>query len=148
MLRNPGHRGVFDGTSVRGASRRGERGGAIGRGVTGTGSHELPSFRTRNIGEILRAFIIHYKATSALLQWVVLLSSPRVSKIRLIKASNLGFTKVEILPDTTNLDYVKYSLPCKSQIRRTFDMGWIWQLVPKPDPSFANLRQLGCPVRL
>jgi hypothetical protein len=26
-----------------GASRRGERGGAIGRGFTGTGSHELPN---------------------------------------------------------------------------------------------------------
>ena len=58
---------IFDESPVRGASQREERerGGAIGRGVTGTGSYELPSFRPRNGGEILRAAIIHYKVTSA-----------------------------------------------------------------------------------
>jgi hypothetical protein len=43
----------------------GEHGGAIQDG----GSTSLPSFRSRNGGEILRAAIIHYKATSARLQW-------------------------------------------------------------------------------
>jgi hypothetical protein len=42
----------------------GEHGGAIQDG----GSTSLPSFRSRNGGEILRAAIIHYKATSARLQ--------------------------------------------------------------------------------
>jgi hypothetical protein len=59
---------IFDESPVRGASRRGERGGAIGRGVAGMGSHELPSFRPCNSGEILRAAIIHNKATCARLQ--------------------------------------------------------------------------------
>jgi hypothetical protein len=54
---------VFDGSPVRGASRRGEKEEAIGRGVTGTGSHELPNIRPRNGSEILHAAIIHYKAT-------------------------------------------------------------------------------------
>jgi hypothetical protein len=34
---------IFDGTPMRGASRRGES-GAMGRGVTGTQTHKLPSF--------------------------------------------------------------------------------------------------------
>ena len=42
----------------------GEHGGAIQDG----GSTSLPSFRSRNGGEILRAAIIHYMATSARLQ--------------------------------------------------------------------------------
>jgi hypothetical protein len=42
----------------------GEHGGAIRDG----GSTSLPSFRSRNGGEILRAAIIHYMATSARLQ--------------------------------------------------------------------------------
>jgi hypothetical protein len=45
---------------VRGASRRGERGGVIGRGVTGTGSDKLPISGPRNGSEILCATIIHY----------------------------------------------------------------------------------------
>jgi hypothetical protein len=43
----------------------GEHGGAIWDG----GSTSLPSFRSRNGGETLRAAIIHYMATSARLQW-------------------------------------------------------------------------------
>jgi hypothetical protein len=43
----------------------GEHGGAIRDG----GSTSLPSFRSRNGGETLRAAIIHYMATSARLQW-------------------------------------------------------------------------------
>jgi hypothetical protein len=39
----------------------GEHGGAIRDG----GSTSLPSFRSRNGGETLRAAIIHYMATSA-----------------------------------------------------------------------------------
>jgi hypothetical protein len=42
----------------------GEHGGAIQDG----GSTSLPSFRSRDGGEILRAAIIHYMATSARLQ--------------------------------------------------------------------------------
>jgi hypothetical protein len=42
----------------------GEHGGAIRDG----GSTTLPSFRSRNGGETLRAAIIHYMATSARLQ--------------------------------------------------------------------------------
>jgi hypothetical protein len=42
----------------------GEHGGAIRDG----GSTSLPSFRSRNGGEILHAAIIHYMATSARLQ--------------------------------------------------------------------------------
>jgi hypothetical protein len=42
----------------------GEHGGAIQDG----GSMSLPSFRSRNGGETLRAAIIHYMATSARLQ--------------------------------------------------------------------------------
>jgi hypothetical protein len=42
----------------------GEHGGAIQDG----GSTSLPSFRSRNGGETLRAAIIHYMATSARLQ--------------------------------------------------------------------------------
>jgi hypothetical protein len=42
----------------------GEHGGAIRDG----GSTSLPSFRSRNGGETLRAAIIHYMATSARLQ--------------------------------------------------------------------------------
>jgi hypothetical protein len=42
----------------------GEHGGAIWDG----GSTSLPSFRSRNGGETLRAAIIHYMATSARLQ--------------------------------------------------------------------------------
>jgi hypothetical protein len=42
----------------------GEHGGAIRDG----GSTSLPSFKSRNGGEILRAAIIHYMATSARLQ--------------------------------------------------------------------------------
>jgi hypothetical protein len=42
----------------------GEHGGAIQDG----GSTSLPSFRSHNGGEILRAAIIHYMATSARLQ--------------------------------------------------------------------------------
>jgi hypothetical protein len=42
----------------------GEHGGAIRDG----GSTSLPSFRSRNCGETLRAAIIHYMATSARLQ--------------------------------------------------------------------------------
>jgi hypothetical protein len=42
----------------------GEHGGAIQDG----GSTSLPSFRSRNGGETLRATIIHYMATSARLQ--------------------------------------------------------------------------------
>jgi hypothetical protein len=42
----------------------GEHGGAIRDG----GSTSLPSFRSRNGGETLRAAIIHYMATSAQLQ--------------------------------------------------------------------------------
>jgi hypothetical protein len=42
----------------------GEHGGAIQDG----GSTSLPSFRSRNSGETLRAAIIHYMATSARLQ--------------------------------------------------------------------------------
>jgi hypothetical protein len=42
----------------------GEHGGAIRDG----GSTTLPSFRSRNGGETLRAAIIHYMAISALLQ--------------------------------------------------------------------------------
>jgi hypothetical protein len=42
----------------------GEHGGAIRDG----GSTSLPSFRSRNGGEILRAAIIHCKATSARLK--------------------------------------------------------------------------------
>jgi hypothetical protein len=42
----------------------GEHGGAIWDG----GSMSLPSFRSRNGGETLRAAIIHYMATSARLQ--------------------------------------------------------------------------------
>jgi hypothetical protein len=42
----------------------GEHGGAIRDG----GSMSLPSFRSRNGGETLRAAIIHYMATSARLQ--------------------------------------------------------------------------------
>jgi hypothetical protein len=42
----------------------GEHGGAIRDG----GSTSLPSFRSRDGGEILRAAIIHYMATSARLQ--------------------------------------------------------------------------------
>jgi hypothetical protein len=42
----------------------GEHGGAIRDG----GSTSLPSFGSRNGGEILRAAIIHYMATSARLQ--------------------------------------------------------------------------------
>jgi hypothetical protein len=41
-----------------------EHGGAIWDG----GSMSLPSFRSRNDGETLRAAIIHYMATSAWLQ--------------------------------------------------------------------------------
>jgi hypothetical protein len=43
---------------------RGEHGGAIQDG----GSMSLPSFRSRNGAETLRAAIIHYMATSARLQ--------------------------------------------------------------------------------
>jgi hypothetical protein len=43
----------------------GEHGGAIQDG----GSTSLPSFRSRDGGEILRAAIMHYMATSARLQW-------------------------------------------------------------------------------
>jgi hypothetical protein len=43
---------------------RGEHGGAI----RDSGSMSLPSFRSRNGGETLRAAIIHYMATSARLQ--------------------------------------------------------------------------------
>jgi hypothetical protein len=43
---------------------RGEHGGAIRDG----GSMSLPSFRSNNGGETLRAAIIHYMATSARLQ--------------------------------------------------------------------------------
>jgi hypothetical protein len=42
----------------------GEHGGAIRDG----GSMSLPSFRSRNGGETLRAALIHYMATSARLQ--------------------------------------------------------------------------------
>jgi hypothetical protein len=42
----------------------GEHGGAIQDG----GSMSLPSFRSHNGGETLRAAIIHYKATSTRLQ--------------------------------------------------------------------------------
>jgi hypothetical protein len=42
----------------------GEHGGAIRNG----GSTSLPSFRSRNGGETLRAAIIHYMATSAWFQ--------------------------------------------------------------------------------
>jgi hypothetical protein len=42
----------------------GEHGGTIRDG----GSTSLPSFRSRNGGETLRAAIIHYMATSARLQ--------------------------------------------------------------------------------
>jgi hypothetical protein len=44
---------------------RGEHGGAVRDGD----STSLPSFRSRNSGETLRAAIIHYMATSARLQW-------------------------------------------------------------------------------
>jgi hypothetical protein len=43
----------------------GEHGGAIRDG----GSTSLPSFKSRNGGETLRAAINHYMATSARLQW-------------------------------------------------------------------------------
>jgi hypothetical protein len=43
----------------------GEHDGAI----RDDGSTSLPSFRSRNGGETLRAAIIHYMATSARLQW-------------------------------------------------------------------------------
>jgi hypothetical protein len=43
-------------------------GGEHGRAIRDGGSTSLPSFRSRNGGETLRAAIIHYMATSALLQ--------------------------------------------------------------------------------
>jgi hypothetical protein len=43
-------------------------GGEHGRAIRDGGSTSLPSFRSRNGGETLRAAIIHYMATSARLQ--------------------------------------------------------------------------------
>jgi hypothetical protein len=43
-------------------------GGEHGRAIRDGGSTSLRSFRSRNGGEILRATIIHYMATSARLQ--------------------------------------------------------------------------------
>jgi hypothetical protein len=43
-------------------------GGEHGRAIWDGGSMSLPSFRSRNGGETLRAAIIHYMATSARLQ--------------------------------------------------------------------------------
>jgi hypothetical protein len=43
-------------------------GGEHGRAIRDDGSTSLPSFRSRNGGETLRAAIIHYMATSARLQ--------------------------------------------------------------------------------
>jgi hypothetical protein len=44
------------------------KGGEHGRAIRDGGSTSLPSFRSRNAGETLRAAIIHYMATSARLQ--------------------------------------------------------------------------------
>jgi hypothetical protein len=44
-------------------------GGEHGEAIQDGGSTSLPSFRSRNGGETLRAAIIHYMATSARLQW-------------------------------------------------------------------------------
>jgi hypothetical protein len=46
---------IFNATPVRGASQRGKRGGATGRGVIGTGIHELPSFK--NLTTVARPYI-------------------------------------------------------------------------------------------
>jgi hypothetical protein len=43
-------------------------GGEHGRAIWDDGSTSLPSFRSRNGGQTLRAAIIHYMATSARLQ--------------------------------------------------------------------------------
>jgi hypothetical protein len=43
-------------------------GGELGGVIRDGGSMSLPSFRSRNSGETLRAAIIHYMATSARLQ--------------------------------------------------------------------------------
>jgi hypothetical protein len=43
-------------------------GGEHGRAVRDRGSTSLPSFRSRNGGETLRAAVIHYMATNARLQ--------------------------------------------------------------------------------
>jgi hypothetical protein len=43
-------------------------GGEHGRAIQDDGSMSLPSFRSHNGGETLRAGIIHYMATSAQLQ--------------------------------------------------------------------------------
>jgi hypothetical protein len=45
-----------------------EGGGEHGDAIWDSGSMSLPSFRSRNGGETLRAAIIHYMATSARLQ--------------------------------------------------------------------------------
>jgi hypothetical protein len=43
-------------------------GGEYGRAIRDGGSMSLPSFRSRNSAETIRAAIIHYMATSARLQ--------------------------------------------------------------------------------
>jgi hypothetical protein len=79
----------------------GEHEGAIQDG----GSTSLPSFRSRNGGETLRAAIIHYTATSARLQWWGLLFRYAIGRMTLIlpqgllhagliKAPGVGYTLV------------------------------------------------------
>jgi hypothetical protein len=63
-----GCRGFINRSAIEVGVWRFVEGGKHGGAIQDGGSTSLPSFRSRNGGETLRAAIIHYKATSARLQ--------------------------------------------------------------------------------
>jgi hypothetical protein len=61
-------RGFVNRSAIRVGVWRFVEGGEHGGAIRDDGSTSLPSFRSHNSGETLRAAIIHYMATSARLQ--------------------------------------------------------------------------------
>jgi hypothetical protein len=67
-VRQPYCRGFVNRSAIEVGVWRFVEGGEHGGAIRDGGSTSLPSFRSRNGGETLRAAIIHYMATSARLQ--------------------------------------------------------------------------------
>jgi hypothetical protein len=68
LVANGKCRGFVNRSAIEVGVWRFVEGGEHDRAIRDGGSTSLPSFRSRNGGETLRAAIIHYKATSAWLQ--------------------------------------------------------------------------------
>jgi hypothetical protein len=109
---------LFDGTTVRWASREGERGGHRSRCHQDGGTRATQLRKPHDSGAALLLLIWFIQTTSAILQWVKLCLMG--SHDPAYKSSRSRVTRVEIYRIRLSLDYAKHLLSCTSRIQQKY----------------------------